>query len=112
MDDKNKSKVKTNLKRLIYVLIIIFISLYFAGKTGYYENRLSKKSYLTKEAIIKFENDVLEGKEVDLTDYIDTSVKEYNNKYSNMGLKISNVLDNIFNNGVSWGIKLIKTLFT
>lgn len=112
MEDKTNNKINKNIKRIMFILIIIFISLYFAGKTGYYENRLSKKTTLTKEAIKQFEKDVELGKEVDLTNYINTNVKEYNNKYSNIGLKISNIIDYTFNEGVSWFLKIIKTLFT
>lgn len=109
---EEKPKLNKNIKRITYLILIIFISLYISGKTGYYETKLSKKTILTKEAIEKFEQDIQEGKEVDLVNYIDTSVKEYNNKYSNIGLKISNIIDYTFNEGVTWFLKIIKTLFT
>lgn len=109
---EDNRKINKNFKRMFYVILVVFISLYFAGKTGYYENRLSRKTILTKEAIKRFEEDVEEGKMVDLSSYVDTNVREYNNKYSNIGLKISNLIDYCFNEGVSWFLKLIKTLFT
>ena len=92
MEDKPKSKINKNAKRIFYLLVILFITLYFANQTGYYESRLQSKTNLTKEAIERFEKDVAEGKEVDINNYIDTSVKEYNNKYSSLGLGISNQL--------------------
>lgn len=109
---EDRGKVNKNFKRLFYVILVVFISLYFAGKTGYYENRLSRKASLTKEAIKQFEKDVEDGKMVDISSYVDSNVKEYNNRYSNIGLRVSNLIDYCFNEGVSFVLKLIRTLFT
>ena len=102
MDDKPKSKINKNAKRIFYLLIILFITLYFANKTGYYESRLQSKTNLTKEAIERFEKDVAEGKEVDINNYVDTSVKEYNNKYSSLGLGISTAIDKGVNKSIDF----------
>ncbi len=112
MDDKPKSKINKNAKRIFYLLVILFITLYFANQTGYYESRLQSKTNLTKEAIERFEKDVAEGKEVDINNYIDTSVKEYNNKYSSLGLGISNAIDKGVNKSIDFFLKIIKTLFS
>ena len=112
MEDKPKSKINKNAKRIFYLLIILFFTLYFANKTGYYESRLQSKTNLTKEAIERFEKDVAEGKEVDINNYIDTSVKEYNNKYSSLGLGISNAIDKGVNKSIDFFLKIIKTLFS
>lgn len=112
MEDKPKSKINKNIKRIFYLLFILFITLYFANKTGYYESRLQNKTNLTKEAILRFEQDVADGKEVDINNYIDTSVKEYNNKYSSLGLNISNLIDKGINKSIELVLKIIKTLFS
>ena len=69
-------------------------------------------SNLTKEAIERFEKDVAEGKEVDINNYVDTSVKEYNNKYSSLGLGISTAIDKGVNKSIDFFLKIIKTLFS
>lgn len=112
MEDKKNVKVNKNLKRLSFLLLIIFATLYISGKTGYYETRIENKTILTKDAIKEFEKDVAEGKEVDIKDYVDTKVTNYNNKFSNMGLTLSNSIDYILNDGVKWILKIIKTLFS
>ena len=58
MEDKPKSKINKNAKRIFYLLVILFITLYFANQTGYYESRMQSKTNLTKEAIERFEKDV------------------------------------------------------
>ena len=112
MEDKKSVKVNKNLKRISLLLVKIYVTLYISGKTGYYETKIENKTILTKDAIKEFEKDVAEGKEVDIKDYVDTKVTNYNNKFSNMGLILSNSIDYILNDGVKWFLKIIKTLFS
>lgn len=109
---ENNNKLNKNLKRLFTLILLIFIFLYVFNKTGYYDANVSKKTILTKEAIIKFEKDLNEGKDVSIENYIDTSVNNYNNIYSSIGLKISDSIDYLFNEGSIYILKLIKTLFS
>ena len=104
-------KKNTKFKVVFYLLLSIFGLLYFAGQSGYYENKLSASSRLTKEAILEFEQDVAEGKAVDIKAYIETK-KEYQNIYSNLGYTISNAIDVTLNDGVSYIFKLLKALFS
>ncbi len=46
--------------RLLFVLFIVFLGLYIASVSGYYETQVGNKVALTEEAIRDFENDVLE----------------------------------------------------
>lgn len=110
MDEKKK--INNNAKRIFYLLIFIFSFLYIAGETGYYETNLNNKTIITKEAIKEFEQDVLDGREVDLKDYIKTTNEEYDSKVSSLGLKISNSIEYILNDGINWLSKIIKTLFS
>ena len=50
----------------ILVSFVTFFALYLSQSTGYFEYRNSKKVALTNEQIEKFENDVKEGKNIDL----------------------------------------------
>ena len=107
-----KDKKNKIYKFIFMVFFISFIVVYFSELTGYYEYQNHKKSTLTEEKIKQFEKDVAEGKEVDIKDYVDTKVANYNNKFSNMGLILSNSIDYILNDGVKWFLKIIKTLFS
>ena len=109
---ENKKPSKNKFKILFYILVIIFGLLYFTGKTGYYENRLSKSSELTKEAILEFEADVAAGKPVGIKDYIEVNDKDYQNKYSSLGYTISDTIDTILNDGVGYIIKILEALFS
>ena len=73
------------IKILGVILIIMFLSVYFSRyNTNYYENR----NVLTEEAIVKFEQDIKEGKDISINTYLKEE-KDYNNKASTIGLKLS-----------------------
>ena len=110
METKNKGNKK--FKFVFYILVIIFGCLYFAGKTGYYETKLASNTALTKEAIMEFEKDVAEGKAVDIKDYINNNSVDYKNKYSNLGMIVSDTIDTVLNDGVGYLVKVLEALFS
>ena len=88
------------IKILGLLLVIMFLSVYFSRyNTNYYENR----NVLTEEAILKFENDVKEGKNININSYLKEE-KDYNNKLSTIGIKTSNIIEKSFK-------KTLKFLF-
>ena len=110
MEEKKKSNLK--FKIIMYFLVILFSLLYFTGQTGYYENKISKSTKLTKDAILEFEKDVRDGKAVDIKDYIDSNNKNYQNKYSKLGYTISETIDITLNDGVGYIVKILQALFS
>lgn len=88
------------IKILGLLLVIMFLSVYFSRyNNSYYENR----NVLTEEAILKFENDVKEGKNININSYLKEE-KDYNNKLSTIGIKTSNIIEKSFK-------KTLKFLF-
>jgi len=85
-----------------FTVIIIFLIMVFTSSSGYYEYELNKKSNLTQEAIIKFEQDVKEGKEIDVNDYLIKEEKDYSNRFSKAGANISNKIGKFFSEGVKF----------
>lgn len=106
------SKAKKRFKFIFTTLVIIFCLLYFASSTGYYEKKISSKTALTKDAIKAFEEDVANGKNVDIKDYIEVHDDDYKSLSSKIGYTISNSIDTILNDGVGYIIKLLKALFS
>ena len=77
------------IKIIGIVLFVMFLSVYFSRyNTNYYENR----NVLTEEAIVKFEQDIKEGKDISINTYLKEE-KDYNNKDSTIGLKLSQGID-------------------
>ena len=56
---------------------VIFLTLYFSQLTGYYEFKNYQKMTLTEEQIVQFEQDIKDGKEVDIKNYVVDTKKDY-----------------------------------
>ena len=95
MEEKKKSN--WFLKILLF-LFIIYFSLYMMDSLGYY-NIASKNVILTEEKIKEFENDVMNGKEIDIKEYTKDNTN-YKNVYSNFGYMISMGIDKVLNSGL------------
>ena len=94
-------------KWIFMILFIIFLTLYFSQLTGYYEYQNYKKMVMTEEQIKQFEQDIKDGKEVDIKDYTVNTVKNYDNTVSNLGLNLSNIISGIVEDSV---IKLFGSI--
>lgn len=86
------------LKIIVIIIIIFFLSLYFSNyNNDYYEN----KTYLTEEAIKKYEKDLKDGKNITSNNYVPKD-KDYNNNASKIGLNSSNLIDKIINTSLKY----------
>ena len=105
-------KKKTNwLKKFLTISFIIFMGLYISSISGFYEAKLSNKVALTDEAIKEFENDVIEGKTIDVNTYITNKNVDYSNKFTEFGEKLSEAVTKILTEGFSGAWDAIKVLF-
>ena len=103
---------KTNIFMLfLKISIALFLLLYIMLENGYYENKVSRKVSLTEEQIRKFEEDVKKDKIVDITDYNLEEDKNYSNKISRMGQKVTDSVGKIIVKGASGVVDILKSLF-
>ena len=87
------------IKLLGIILVIMFLSVYFSRyNSNYYVNQ----NALTEEAIIKFEEDIKEGKDITVSSYLKEE-KNYENKLSKLGKNLSSGIET----GFKKGLKLI-----
>ena len=78
------------------ILVILFLIVYIAQGTGYYQITENRKTTLTDEAIKRFEADVAAGKEIVASNYL-VKEKNYNNNISIICMKISSGIEQGFN---------------
>ncbi len=105
-------KKKTNhFLQILGLLFLIFIGLFIASKSGYYESPLNDKVVLTDKQIAKFEKDVINGEVVDLNSYLLEDRKDYANKFTKAGDKFTDLMESFFNDGLKGAFKVLKTLF-
>ncbi len=79
-------------RRFWFVMFLIFLTLYISQASGYYEYEISKKSTFTTEQIKKFEQDIKDGKNIDIQEYMENTNKNYQNKLSKMALSLSETI--------------------
>ena len=108
-----KPKKKRNpLLIVVVVLFGIYASLYYLAESGYYDYKEYNKMILTEEAMKRFEQDVANGKDITLNDYLDTQFKDYSNNVSKLGLKTSETLENFVTKGIGGFFKVFSKLVT
>ena len=108
---KTNEKEKLVFKIVIYFIFNIFRFIYIASISGYYEAQVSDKVALTNDAIKDFEQDVLEGKEVDINTYIKEENKDYSNKMTDLGDKFTESVQTFLTNGFGGIWDALKVLF-
>ena len=65
------------IKMILVGLAVLFASLLLAENFGYYKTREQKAKALTEEQIKIFEEDIKNGKEIDIKEYINTEKEDY-----------------------------------
>ncbi len=93
---------KTNIARLIIIILIfLFFVLYFMQVSGYSEYTRNKENMLTEDRIKEYENDIEVGKDVTIKDYLNKDRVNYDNKVSNLGLNLSELIGDVFDKGMN-----------
>ncbi|MEG0826152.1 MAG: hypothetical protein RR404_01645 [Bacilli bacterium] len=111
MKNEKKDKIYNNIFKIIFtVLLIAFITLYFSNETGYFEYGQRRKVTLTEEKIKQFEDDVKNGKNIDLEEYLKETTKNYNNKTSKLGLFLSSKIGEYVRNGIETAFNTLNEL--
>ena len=102
---------KHNLFKTLFILVfLLFLALFIASKTGYYEKSVKDKTYLTNKKLKEFEKDISEGKNVDAKDYFPKEV-DYSNIFTKSANNISNKIGLVVNYKAKNIWDFIKTLF-
>lgn len=106
-----KKKKRNWFLRILTMLFLVFIALFIISETGYYEAKVNRSVALTSDAIKQFEEDIINGKEVDIITYIDNDEKDYSNFFTKAGDKISSATEKLLTEGFTGIWDIIKILF-
>ena len=110
---KTMKKKKSNpFLKILFVLFIVYMALYIAGISGYYESRINNEIVLTEQSIKEFENDIKNNKNIDLKKYTKVDNKDYSGFASNMGDNFSNFVAKLFTEEIVKVGKVLKKMFT
>lgn len=105
-----KIKPKKIFNTCIFCLFVLFVSLYIASNAGYYEYQNKEKVKFTEEKMKEFEEDLKLGKKVDIKDYLTSNTKNYDNKVTELGLTLSDIVNNGIINGLEKTFRLVEKL--
>ena len=112
----NEEKVKKIITKIFWkfflVLLIGFTAIYISEATGYYEFEQHNKKVLTEEKIKQFEEDVANGKNIDINDYVVTNEQNYETKLSKFGDKMSNKVEKIVVDGLNNTFKFLNNIIS
>ena len=97
---------------ILSVLFIVYAAYMVAYNSGYYEANISRKSKITEEKLQEFENDVKEGKEIDIKDYIENDFVDYSSSLSKIGNRLSSSIDTFMESGLKDFFDLLGKMFT
>lgn len=108
-----KKKNKPNwFFRTLNLLFFVFISLYIALESGYYESKMAKKTAMTEESIKKFEQDIKDNKPIDLKDYTFENHKDYGNNTTDLAIFIGGKVEKFMSSGINDLFNVLKSLVT
>lgn len=93
-------------------LFIVFVAYTLAYQSGYYEANMSRKSKITEEKLQEFEQDVKDGKNIDIKDYVEKDYIDYSSSMSKIGNSISSSIDSFMDNGLNGVFEFLGKLFT
>lgn len=95
---------------IIVIIVLVFLGMMLANGFGYYESTLNKKTVFTNEKIKEFEEDIKEGKEVDLSSYIEINSPDYDNSVSEFSLSVSRIIEKTFSKGMNFIFRKISSV--
>lgn len=108
----NKKNKPNWFFRALSIFFLIFICLYFALESGYYESKIAKKTAMTEESIKQFEQDIKDNKPIDLNNYAYNSYKDYGNNTTDAAIFIGSKVEKIMSSGINDLFDLLKALVT
>ena len=98
------------LTLVLVCIFLIYICSYIVSKSGYYEYSLQSNKTLTEEEIKQFEQDLKEGKDVDIKDYLSNKKIDYTNKLTKTTVKVSNKVNEILKTGIDKIFRILNKL--
>lgn len=105
-------KKKPNIfLRILTILFFIFIALYIAIESGYYETKLQKQVSLTNEQIKAFEEDIKNNEIINIDSYLNEKETDYSNSISRLGNNLTNTISKSIVKVLESAFDIVKTLF-
>lgn len=107
----SKNKKTNPFLRILGILFVIFIALFIANSSGYYESKIRDQVVVTEEKIKEFETLVQNGEAIDINAFLDNDVVDYSSDMSNLGDNLTSGIENVVSDGMKFVADILKSLF-
>lgn len=104
-------KKKNPILKILGVLFIIFMALFIANTSGYYESKIRDRVIITEEGIKEFEEKLSNGEEIDITSFLNNEREDYTSNMSNLGESVTVGIENVVSSGINIISDIVKSLF-
>lgn len=102
---------KNPIIKILGGLFIIFVALFIANISGYYESKIRDRVVITEDGIKEFEDKVQNGEEIDITSFLNTDREDYSSVMSNLAEGITSGIENVVSGGMEIMSDILKSLF-
>ena len=107
----NKKKKSSIFLKILGVLFVVYIALFIANMSGYYESKIRDEVTITDEGIKEFEEKVQNGEEIDITSFLNKDRVDYSSNMSNIGDSLTSSFENVISYGANIVSNIFKSLF-
>ena len=108
MDKKKNNNI---FLKLLGVLFLVYIALFIANLSGYYESQIRENTIVTEEGIKAFEEKVQNGEEIDVTSFLNKEREDYSSKMSTLGDNLTSNVENFVVKSMGFISDIVKSLF-
>ena len=111
MKSEDKKKICNQIfSRIFFILFIVFLAIYIFSESGYYEFEQHNRMILTEAKIKEFENDIKDGKEIDIKNYIVNDKPNYDNNISKFGYMLSTNLEKFIQTSIETTFEFVSKI--
>ena len=110
MEEKKKPRYHIFF-RVVFAFFVLFLCLYSISVNGFVEVSNKNKTLYTEEQIKKFEEDVNNGRFVNINQYLEDSEVDYSNDVSKLGENLSVLIEDGSREVIKWLEKFFSFLF-
>ncbi|MGE5456407.1 MAG: hypothetical protein ACM3O4_04825 [Ignavibacteriales bacterium] len=95
------------IKYVFFILFICFIIVYCTSMAGYYDYQQRQRVVLTEEKIKEFEEDIKNGRSIDIDKYVEEQNK-FDHVSKRLGSKLSEVISKYTRKGIENTFRMLN----
>jgi len=106
-----KKKKESICLKILGGLFLVYIALFIANMSGYYESKIKDQVFVTEEGIKEFEEKVQNGEEIDINSFLNKESEDYSTNLSLLGDNLTSGIENFVMGGFDIIGNVINSLF-